>query len=319
MNDAIILTVDNVYTSLSNISKDIELLIWTKLSYEIKEFGVEYTKIRHLYNRKTKMLYTGLVEYVIEIFTENDIKYEIIDKRKKYEKNANFNLVKKIKIDENKSVDLVSRQYQTDIVNRASEREVIQAATGAGKTFIMASLIAKFNVKPVSVFADKLTLCTQIKEEFEKFLGVKVGLIGGGISQKEDITVYSIQSATQEDVKDSKMILFDECLDYDQLVILEDYSYEKIGYIVENKIDKKVLSFNHENNKLEFKKILNYDVIKLNNNNKKLMKITIKKDNGDFEEIVCTDNHKIWSNDLNCYVLAKDLLLGQKIKALKGE
>jgi superfamily II DNA or RNA helicase len=98
-----------------------------------------------------------------------------------------------------------------EIIDNCSEREVILAATGAGKTFMMAGLIEKFNVKPVSIFADKLSLCNQIKDEFQKFLGVPIGIVGGGMNQKEDITVYSIQSANPTDIMDSKMIMFDEC------------------------------------------------------------------------------------------------------------
>lgn len=76
---------------------------------------------------------------------------------------------------------------------------------------MMASLIAKFNVKPVAVFADKLGLCMQIKEEFERFLGEPVGIVGDGMKDIKDITVYSVQSAVPEDVDSNKMILFDEC------------------------------------------------------------------------------------------------------------
>lgn len=78
---------------------------------------------------------------------------------------------------------------------------------------MMAAIIAKFNVKPVLVFADKMSLVTQIKEEFEKFLGEEVGIIGGGTKEVRDITVCSVQSAINEDelLEDAKIVMFDEC------------------------------------------------------------------------------------------------------------
>ena len=78
-------------------------------------------------------------------------------------------------------------------------------------TLMMAGLVAKFNVKPVSIFANQISLCTQLKSEFEKFLGEPIGLVGGGYRDVQDITVFSAQSATEEMVKDTKLLLFDEC------------------------------------------------------------------------------------------------------------
>ena len=204
------LIVDNVYTSVENIDKDTEFAIWNELSFQVQEYQEEHARKKHLYNRKTKKTYTGLIDHVIKVLNESGEDYEIIDNRIPYESNANFKLVDQIDIGNGKKIPLTARPYQQEIIDRATEREVIQAATGAGKTFIMAALIEKFNVMPVSVFADKLSLCNQIKEEFEKFLGVPVGLVGGGINQREDITVYSVQSATPEDVKDTKLMMVDE-------------------------------------------------------------------------------------------------------------
>lgn len=205
------LVVDNVYTSVIGASKDIENAIWTELSFQQEEFGSENIRIRHLFNRKTKKTYTGLIDYVIQILESEGEEFEIVDTRVVPEQNGNFALVDEMDVGGGKKVKLSFRPYQKEIVEGATERECIQAATGAGKTFMMASLIAKYNVKPVAVFADKLSLCTQIKEEFEKFLGVPVGIVGGGVREKQDITVYSVQSAEEDDIKDAKMIMFDEC------------------------------------------------------------------------------------------------------------
>lgn len=208
--------LDNIYAQVEGASKDVEFAIWNELSFEVEEFNAGKNqdhgpRKRHLFNRKTKKTYAGLVDYVTRILKDLDEDYEIIDTRVKHEPNADFKLVEQMDIGGGVMVPLASRPYQQEIIDRATERECIQAATGAGKTYMMAGLIAKFNVKPVSVFADKLSLCTQLRDEFQKFLGIPIGIVGGGMNQKEDITIYSIQSATEEDIKDSKMIMFDEC------------------------------------------------------------------------------------------------------------
>lgn len=308
------LIIDNVYTKIEGASTEIELLIWNELSFQVEEFQSEHVRYRHLFNRKTKKTYTGLLEWVLKILDENHEEYEIRDNRVKHNPNANFKLVDYFYDKDNKKIPFKLRPYQEEIVNRAGARETIQAATGAGKTAMMAALIAKFNVKPVSVFADKLTLCSQIKEEFEKFLGVPVGIVGGGINQKEDITVYSLQSTIEEDVKDSKMILYDECLTYDTLVLMEDGSYRKIGELVEEKSEMGVMSYNHTTGEVEIRKIVSHSKTPLSQNNKKLMRLKISTQNDALVTIECTDNHKIWVENLGQYVMAKDLVKGQKVK-----
>ncbi|MFW6007767.1 MAG: DEAD/DEAH box helicase [archaeon] len=210
MSKKIKIIMDNVYARVEGASKKIENVIWNELSFQIEEFQAQNVRRRHLFNRKTKKTYTGLVDYVKRILNEYGEQFEIIDNRVKPKSNGNFKLVDTIKV-HGKDIPLKARPYQKEVIDNCEEREVIQAATGAGKTFVMAALIAKFNVKRVAVFADKLSLCSQIKEEFEKFLGVPIGIVGGGMEQREDITVFSVQSATKEDVKDAQMILFDEC------------------------------------------------------------------------------------------------------------
>lgn len=305
------LIIDNVYITIKNISKECELVIWDKLSFEVDEFGSQYVKIRHLYNRKTKKTYTGLLPYVIEILEERGEEYFITDTRKKWEQNADFKLVDYI--DEDKKIKLTARPYQKDIIEKATEREVIQAATGAGKTFMMAGLIEKFNVKPIAVFADKLTLCEQLKSEFEKFLGTPVGIVGGGYNDKKDITVYSIQSAQEEDVKDAKMIMFDECLKEDTLITLEDKTKKTIKEIVENKLSVNVITYNIDKKIFEPKKVYNWQKIPFKSKNKKMVELTIVDENNKEHIINCTSDHKIWIESENKYIEAGKLVENMEV------
>lgn len=195
----VIINMENVYSKIDGVPVFLKKEINDILNYEIGGFGVKKEKI-YLYDFINHQLLTGLVPYLISILKNNRIPYSINDKRVKPQKNGNFKVNK----------DFQARDYQKDIIDRASSREVLQAATGAGKTFIMASLIEKFNVKPVVVIAPKVSLALQIKEEFERFLGVNVGIVGGGYNQIEDITVGTPQSLSEEVIKLSKLIMCDE-------------------------------------------------------------------------------------------------------------
>lgn len=302
------IVVDNVYTKLVNIPKDIELKIWDTLSFEIKEFGNPFVQIRHLYNRKTKQTYTGLLNYIYDILNENNIKYTTEDNRIIPEQNANYNLQEYITDSDNNQIPLKARDYQQKIIDEADNREIIRAATGAGKTFIMAGLIGKFKVKPVSIFADKLALCMQLRDEISKFLGEPVGLVGGGVNDKKNITVYSAQSATEEDIQDSNLIMFDECFVGDTLITLSNNEKKTIREIVDNKLKLKIPTFNTKKKKIEHKYIYNWGKKK---NNKKLYEITVIDNDKNIHKIICTEDHKIFADDK--YTQAKDLSLFQRV------
>ena len=175
-------------------------------------------------------------------------------------------------------------------------------------TFMMAGIIGKFKIKPVSIFADKLSLCTQLQQEISKFLGEPIGLVGGGINDKKDITIYSAQSATEDDIKDSNMVMFDECFPANTLITLNDNTKKTIKEIVDNKLTPYIPTYNIKTNKIEYNKIYNHGK-KINN--KKLYKIKILDDNNNIHEVICTEDHKIYAN--NKYIQAKDLQLSQNV------
>lgn len=305
------LIIDNVFTEIKNASKETEMKIWDKLSFEIKEFNVgpyHAPKYRHCFNRKTKLTYTGLLQYVIDILNDNDEEYEITDNRVKPETNADFHLVEYL--DDNKTIKLEARDYQKNIVTNASNREIVQAATGAGKTFIMAALIARFNVRPVSVFADKLSLCTQLQSEFSKFLGEDIGLVGGGVYDKKDITVYSAQSATEEDIQDTKLLMVDECLPGYARVMDDKGSYATIADIVDNNKLDMVMSYNTDTRKFEPQKIINR--MKKQIEDRRMVKIKVKR-NDYWLIIECTNNHKIWEHNTQSYMRADELSIANRV------
>lgn len=303
----VVINMKNVTSSIIGINQTIQKELLKKLSYVEGGFGVK-PSVKTLFNTTNNVTYTGLIPHVLSVLRKFNIEYKINDLREVPEKNANFKM----------NEIFQARDYQEKIISNVSTRDIIQAATGAGKTFIMASLIAKHNVKPAVVIAPSISLAIQIKDEFEKFLNTKVGICGGGKKVIHDITVSTPESAPDDLLKECKMILWDECLRYNQKILMADGSYKKIGDLVKNKSNEYVMSYNHKTNKLEPKKIIGHSKTKTNRQNKKLMRIKIKKSNGKYEFIECTENHKIWVESLNKYVYARDLVKGHKVKALSN-
>lgn len=305
------LILDNVFIEIKGASKECEFEIWNKLSFTVDEYGNPYPKTRHLYNRKTKKTYAGLLHHVIDILDERGEEYSIEDTRTKWEPNADYKLVEYV--DEAKTIKLEPRPYQKQIIDGAEARECLQAATGAGKTFMMAALAAKFNVKPLAVFADKLTLVEQLKTEFEKFLGRPVGIVGGGKKQVEDITVYSIQSVIEEDVKDAKMIMIDECLTGDTIIKMWNGQEFTLQEIVEKRVQMAVKTYNTDKEIFEPKYIYDYRKISLKEKNKKIMMITCKDESENIYNVKCTQDHKIWIHSQNKYRKAEDIKINMEL------
>lgn len=193
------INMKNVICNMVGINEFIQKELLKALSYVEGGFGVKPTT-KVLFNTKNNTTYTGLIPHVLRVLKRFNIPYKINDLREIPEKNANFTINK----------DFSPRDYQTNILERASSRDILQAATGAGKTFIMACLIAKHNVKPVAVIAPSVSLAIQIKDEFAKFLNTDIGICGGGKKIIKDITVSTPESAPDELLESCKMILWDE-------------------------------------------------------------------------------------------------------------
>lgn len=195
----VVINMKNVTSSIVGINQTIQKELLKKLSYVEGGFGVK-PSVKTLFNTTNNVTYTGLIPHVLNVLRKFNIEYKINDLREVPEKNANFKM----------NETFQARDYQEKIISNVSTRDIIQAATGAGKTFIMASLIAKHNVKPAVVIAPSISLAIQIKDEFEKFLNTKVGICGGGKKVIHDITVSTPESAPDSLLKSCKIILWDE-------------------------------------------------------------------------------------------------------------
>lgn len=260
-----------------------------------------YRTFMKLDNRKEN------VAYCIYISNCDD---SLFSSKKHKENFTNRTLHKNHRYDILKITNIEKLDYQVEMkciaVDSSAHTYICSDFIVTHNTLIMAGLVEKFNVKPVAIIADKIALCQQLRDEFQKFLGVPVGLVGGGQKDIKDITVYSAQSVTEEDIKPTQLLLCDECFTYDTEVTLANGKKEKIGVLVENYNKNKppyVLSYNIYENKCEPKAIIHVSTTLLNL--PKIMKLTIMA--GQEKRIItCTQTHRFYVRGKG-YIFAKDL------------
>jgi len=212
---------------------------------------------------------TGLYSRVVKFFKDNSIPYNTLDKRHMPDKDLSLDM----------SGECEYRDYQEKFVNACAERErgLGQACTGSGKTFMGAKLIQMLGVAPFIFYVPSIDLLKQTKDEFERFLSkngkkAKIGMIGDGVFDPQDITIMTIQTAVtacgleyvkydEEDknksdhtldekrreildlVMSAKGIICDECITGDSIVFVKKYGYVKTEEL-KNFIGEEILSFN---------------------------------------------------------------------------
>jgi superfamily II DNA or RNA helicase len=145
-------------------------------------------------NKKRTYFPTGLYSLAIEYFKVNGIEFKNQDERTKPLKSLDLSINDSFK----------ARDYQEKIINTSCERTrgLIEAATGSGKTVIAAGIIQKLGVSPFLFFVTSVDLLEQSKDSLESSLrmnghDIKVGQIGGGIVDIQEINVLTIQTAVR--------------------------------------------------------------------------------------------------------------------------
>jgi superfamily II DNA or RNA helicase len=183
--------VENVWTYFKPLrSIDQKLLndLDSVMSYQISEyarFRKTYVEFNYsLLDRQNLRYPTGLYTDFHKVLELRNLTYDLIDKR------TPPNLSNKLSI---RSKPL--RDYQREVVDNAikSERGIIKVATGGGKTVIAANIIADLNLKTMFI-VNSLDLLEQAYDEFSEILGIKIGRVGGGYCDIQQINVCTVQT-----------------------------------------------------------------------------------------------------------------------------
>jgi len=164
---------------------------------------------KRFFNLLTYSFFSGLLPFVISKI-DGVIEYSIIDERSFPEVQNNSPDLNGIEL----------RDYQLKMVEEAIEakRGIIASPTNSGKTEISAAVIKILGL-PAIFATHRLTLLRQTRERFEKRLGIKVGIIGGGEEEIRDVNVVSVATIAKrlddpiivDLLKKSPLIFVDEC------------------------------------------------------------------------------------------------------------
>lgn len=163
------------------------------LSYKL--VGVEYTQaykngwdgINYLLSKNGTFL-AGLLKKVLKFCNENNIKYELIDKRINTPDEKEIDISEKLK-----QLDWVPRDYQAAILDATvkSAKGIVRACTGSGKTLCASMITAKFN-KPTIIYVIGLDLLGQFHDTFTNIFDEEIGYVGDGVCNIKRITIASI-------------------------------------------------------------------------------------------------------------------------------
>lgn len=211
------------------------------------------------------------------------------------------------KLYENVNRKLYKHQIETLWRYQKSPINLCSFEQGLGKTIFAASISKLFKIPRTIVIGPSLVKWNWVKdlsddwgynEMFFTVLDSKKSM-EAMMHERFVITNYEMINKfwTHLTAKDCGHIIIDECFSYDT-PILTDKGTLPIGYVVENKVDCRVLSRNHNNGTLEFNNISFYGRKK-----RKERFVTVYYEYG---ELTCTENHKIFTRNRG-YVKAIDL------------
>lgn len=120
---------------------------------------------------------TGLLPELIELMDKHEYEYELVDKRDKFKDLNEVTSIKGDKLFEHQSIAVRSvLDYRLQDVRFT--RGIVWAATNAGKSYMMAAVIASFSSKRRSVILiDEVEVYTQMVADFKEFFPGEVGEI----------------------------------------------------------------------------------------------------------------------------------------------
>lgn len=175
--------------------------------------GFEWDGYRKLFNIQTRRFPIGLLDRVTNLFQKNGIRVDIVNKR----------LINNEKYCYEFDTSFL-RDYQHMCIAKSvvNGNGIVKVATGGGKTVIAGCTIGALSKKSIFIVHTR-DLLYQAKESFQRlFPNEKIGQIGDGVLDYQNITVATMQTlAILGDVEIGKNA-YDEELEDDEAKIEAD-------------------------------------------------------------------------------------------------
>lgn len=145
--------------------------------------------IIRLFNARTRIMPTGCIGMAMEILEKHNLPYAIKDGRKRPDITKYYKLKSHI----------TPRPYQLEAAQLALlyQRATIEAATGAGKSLIIAMIVARLGL-PCVIYVNTKDLLYQMIDNLKQFIDCdesEIGQIGDGIIAPSRFTVTTVQTA----------------------------------------------------------------------------------------------------------------------------
>lgn len=187
--------VTNKFSKIEDDS-DVDFLLKLNKFLSFKYVGAEFTPAFKNYGwdgreylLSSKLMFmSGLLDNVIEFYKSNNRDVEIIDNRKKLISGDELDITTTLN-----KLGIIPYDYQISSVQKAidNDRMIFKHATGSGKSITAALIAAKFN-KPTIIYVISKELLFQFHNNFSTYFCKKIGIVGAGRCEIEDITIVSI-------------------------------------------------------------------------------------------------------------------------------
>lgn len=194
--------------------------------YDATGNWVRWDGRKHLMNSQL-VFPIGLLPRAEQFYKDWEKDYKVVDLRKKRIPNQPIDISQKLK-----ELNLDPRDYQLEVLEAVKnvDRGIIRAATGSGKTLMIAMIAAWFN-KKTAVYVIGKDLLYQFYNLFVSIFGKdKVGIVGDGHCEIKDFNIVSVWTAGVALGLKKNAILLDND-DSEEIAITK---YEEVRNLIKN-------------------------------------------------------------------------------------
>ena len=278
------IAIDNVKCKITGASGAVISLLYKELSVKVPQYFFSsafkmgrWDGYQRFLVRPANVFPTGLLPKVLDLLKDMDVVVELQDNREGLDEIHMDLASEDFQIGEFKK----ARDYQIDAINKVItnnihglpfNRGIINIATNGGKTVIAEGIIQQLyqslvdSQKNFLFVTHSKEIARQARKSIMDDLQIPVGMIGDGAWEVEPVTVAIVTTLFRR-LKDRKIeweclkdnvvgFVGDECLPYDSMILLPDFTYKTIKDICENDFIQEVMSYNVKTQQLEPKRIL---------------------------------------------------------------
>lgn len=342
INGNIVLEIHNSTSKIQGLDKSQRSILSGVLACKVPGYyfmqryrNGSWDGTQRFYNALTSELPTGIVPLAINWLEENGLDYRIDDQRTNRDlefQDVSAELNGKTLRDDQKQVVSQVENSHVGKHDWKFQRGIINMATNGGKTVVAEALIQNLlpklkKTKRVILFCTgSLEIYNQAVKSLTQDLGFAVGRIQGSTWNLRPVTVAMIPTLNSRIKRADHLytklqevcagFIVDECLSKNSQVLLPGGITKTIEEVCNDDSITEVISYNHELNIFEPKRILRKIVTP---GREQFWKVYFENPVTKKEGfLVCTKNHKIWSSAQG-YVPLEQLNVGDTVKIHTGE